>query len=63
MYTLSLLLFLSLAFGYRSDDGGHLDPNGGPCVGGLADEGNGFDPHGGRVTGQGDDGWGMDPNG
>jgi len=51
-------------FAARGDHRCTIDPNGGPCVGGLANEGNGLDPHGGRrFTVRSDAGSAMDPNG
>jgi hypothetical protein len=62
MYTLLFLLFFSFTFA-NGDSGGCIDPEGRPCLRSLGDEGSGLDPHGGRVTGQGDGGPIMDPNG
>ncbi len=75
MYTLLLLLSLSLTFlsgdegpgmcphgGHRlrSSAGPRIDPEG---VAVLGDQGGGLDPDGVRASGGGDKGLGVDPNG
>jgi hypothetical protein len=48
MYTIFLLV-LSLTFGYRSNEGGHLDPNGGRFAV-RGDHRCTIDPNGGCVS-------------
>lgn len=76
MYTLLLLLSLSLTYVSFGDEGPGLCPHGGhrvrssagpridpEGVAALGDQGTGVDPNGVRASGGGDKGLGVDPNG
>jgi hypothetical protein len=62
---LFLAAFVPYAFGFATDDGRGIDPNGGLTAASCSDEGNGLDPHGGRCPGTAlsDAGVRIDPEG